>query len=68
MSIQSTKLILRNNQNVSISIKQPSGYIHSVDKQNDHMPAEYMQEEGKSVAFERTLNKRDQNDLINSWA
>ena len=30
------------------------------------MPAEYMQEERRGSALERTLNKREQNDLINS--
>jgi len=32
------------------------------------MPAEYMQEERRGSALERTPNKREQNDLMNSVA
>ena len=44
----------------------PSGDIYTTDKQNGNMPAEYMQEERRSSALERTLNKSEQHDLMNS--
>ena len=44
----------------------PSGDIYTTDKQNGNMPAEYIQEERRSSALERTLNKSEQNDLMNS--
>ena len=36
------------------------------DKQNGYMLAEYMQEERRGFALERTLIKREKNDLMKS--
>jgi len=44
----------------------PSGYIHTINKQNGNIVAGYMQEERRGSTFERTPNKREQNDLMNS--
>jgi len=44
----------------------PSGYIYTKDKQNGYMLAEYMQEERRGSALERTPNKRQQNDFMKS--
>ena len=35
-----------------------SGYIYTEDKQNTYILAEYMQEERRGSALERTPNKR----------
>ena len=54
---------------MNIQLKQPSGYIHTIDKQNGYMVAYYMQEVRGGSALERTPNKREQkqsNDLMNS--
>ena len=44
----------------------PCGHSYTVDKQNGYMLAEYMQAERRGSALERTPNKREQNDLMNS--
>jgi len=39
-------------------LKQPSGYIHTVDKQNGYMVAEYMPEERRGYS-EKALNMHE---------
>ena len=40
--------------------------IYTIDKQNDYMLADYMQEERRSCDLKRTPNKKEQNELMDS--
>ena len=41
--------------------------MYTIDKQNGYMPAEYMQEERRGSALERTPNKREQKRPNEQW-
>ena len=45
----------------------PSGDIYTIDKQNGYMLAEYMQEERRGSAMERTPNKKGAKQPNEQW-
>ena len=53
------KAILRDDQSVSILAKNNRAqYIYTIDSQNGYMLAEYMHEERRGSALERTPNNK----------
>ena len=62
------KAILRDDQSVSILAKNNRAQnIYTIDSQNGYMLAEYMQEERRGSALERTANKREQKRPNVQW-